>query len=318
MEFAEEKKSYSFQDFDDIKVSTKTFVVMTNMFIDLKLLFDYLPITNYTPISKKLKKKNKNLENALVENTEIETIAEGSIITLKFEDKIKGNICKKKVNNTKMLSKRGKWFRNSFTTVMIVEGKFLNFKVCQNGMFQITGCKNDEQPEKCMKYVWEYIKDNVDIYRLTRGDTFECIYIPAMRNIDFSLGFLVDREKFAQYMSNQTEFHSLLETSFGYTGVNIKIPVTKDITSMKIKKTVMFENGEWNQSEILYGDYLQYVSNKEQLKKINKKRYNTFLVFHSGKVIMSGLNDEFMRDVYYYFLNIIHKSHLEFQENLII
>ena len=48
-----------FPEFNDIKVSTKTFIAMTNLTIDLKKLFDYLPVTNYKVFPKKrgIKKK---------------------------------------------------------------------------------------------------------------------------------------------------------------------------------------------------------------------------------------------------------------------
>ena len=64
------------------------------------------------------------------------------------------------------------------------------------------------------------------------------------RFLDFDIGFYVDREKLANYMSTQTEFHSLLETSFGYTGVNIKIPIQNDVSDMKIKK-IFYRNEKW-------------------------------------------------------------------------
>jgi hypothetical protein len=37
-------KQLVFPEFDDIKVSTKTFIAMTNLIIDLKKLFEFLPI----------------------------------------------------------------------------------------------------------------------------------------------------------------------------------------------------------------------------------------------------------------------------------
>ena len=135
-----------------------------------------------------------------------------------------------------------------------------------------------------------------------------------MRNIDFGLGFLVDREKLAMYMTTQTEFHSLLETSFGYTGVNIKIPVKEDISTLEVKK--MTYDGMWKEEIVFYSDYLALLPEKERMKKLKKQRYNTFLVFHSGKVIMSSINSKFSRDIYYYFLNIIRTCYDKIEERL--
>ena len=136
-----------------------------------------------------------------------------------------------------------------------------------------------------------------------------------MRNIDFSLGFNVDREKLSRYMSTQTEFHSLLETSFGYTGVNIKIPLELQIEKLEIKK-VSHIKGEWIEEITTYSEYLQYLSEKDQFKKLNKDRYNTFLVFHSGRCILSSINAKYSRDSYYYFLKIIRTCHKEIEERL--
>lgn len=311
-----------FPNFNDIKVSTKTFIIKTNLTLDLKKLFDFLPITEYTVIPKKSgrKKKTDTVENGI-------NIKSGSIVTMKFENKIKGIELKPK----KTTKKKSKWFRNSFTIVMIIDNKPINMKVCQNGVFQATGCKFDSQVQGCVKHIWEYIKNEEDnIYCFNNGYEFEALFIPAMRNIDFSVGFLVDREKLAKYMSTQTEFHSLLETSFGYTGVNIKCPITQDIRSMEIVKIhyyfpkerdIELLKGEeevncWEEQITTYAEYLKLLPEKEQQKKINKDRYNTFLIFHSGRIIMSSVCAKFAIDSYYYFINIIRTSYDIIEERL--
>lgn len=302
-----------FPDFDDISVSTKTFIAMTNINLNLKNLFEFLPITDYTVIPKKRGRKKK-----VGQTNPNKTLIEGSIITLKFENKIRGVDLKCKKNN---LKKKSKWFRNSFTVVMIVDNKPINFKVCKNGMSQLTGCKSEYQAETCIKILWELIKHQKDIYTFTKPEDEEklnVILIPAMRNIDFSLGFLVDREKLAKYMSTQTEFHSLLETSFGYTGVNIKIPLSHDISKMEIQKFINddINTDKYTKKIITYGDYLEQLPEKEKKKRLTKERYNTFLVFHSGRVIVSGLTQSTTRDAYNYFLSIIRRCYNEIEERL--
>ena len=297
-----------FPEFDDIAVSTKTFIAMTNLNLDLKNLFEFLPITDYVVIPKRRGRKKK--VEVVDPNVDI---SPGSIITLKFEDQIRGVDLKKKKKDGK--KKQQKWFRNSFTVVIVLEDKKINFKICQNGIFQITGCKTDAHAEECVKYIWQYIKDDQELYSFSSGEQMEVLFVPAMRNIDFGLGFLVDREKLAMYMSSQTEFHSLLETSFGYTGVNIKIPIEKDITTLAVKK-VTSKNDEWVEEMVTYNEYLERLPEKDVAKKLNKDRYNTFLVFHSGKIIMSSINSEFARDTYYYFLNIIRACYDQIEERL--
>ena len=299
-------KKLSFHDFDDIKVSTKTFIAKTNLNMNLNKLFTFLPITDYTVIPKKRGRKKKI--DIIDPNININS---GSIVTLKYENNLRGVDLKQKKKN----KKNSKWFRNSFTVVIIMDNKPINFKICQNGMFQITGCKLDEHAENCIRYIWKFIKDEKDLYTFERGEILETLLIPAMRNIDFSVGFNIDREKLAHYISTQTEFHSLLETSFGYTGVNIKFPIENNISDMKIKK-IFYQNEKWEEEMTTYAEYLKFLPEKELNKKLNKDRYNTFLVFHSGKIIMSGACSDFMIKSYYYFIEIIKKAHPLIEERL--
>jgi hypothetical protein len=296
-----------FPKFDDIKVSTKTFVVSTNMLLDLQKLFDFIKIT---PYNFTVKKRGRKKKNDTVEQVNI--IEDGSIVTVKFEKQIKGIDLKMKKGVSK--KKKGKWFRNSLTIVLMLKNKPTNIKVYKNGVFQITGCKIDSNAEECIKYIWNIIKDT-DIYEFIRGDNIDCFYIPAMRNMDFSLGFIIDREKLAKYMSMQTDFHSLLETSFGYTGVNIKIPIEESITTLGIKKT-SYINNEWISVDTTYQEYLDLLPKKEVEKKLKKKRFSTFLCFHSGKIIQSSITENTARKPYDYFLQIIRKCYDQIEERL--
>jgi len=296
-----------FPEFDDIKVSTKTFTATTNLNIQIDQLFHKLPITHYEVIPKKRGRKKKGEQANPNKYIEL-----GSIVTVKHEGELRGVELKPKKPRP---GKKKKWFRNSITIVIILD-KPVNFKICRNGTFQMTGCKTHEHAELCVKYIWQYMKEYPDIYSFTRGKGLEALFIPSMRNIDFDLGFFVDREKLNRYMCSQKEFHCLLETSFGYTGVNIKVPLTEDITTMKVKKLTFDEEDTWNEKWITYQGYLDLLSSKDRDSKLNNDRYNTFLVFHSGKVIMSGLTADFMRDVYYYFLAIIRESFASIEERL--
>ena len=201
---------------------------------------------------------------------------------------------------------------------MLMEDKRINYKVSRNGKFQMTGCKKDEHAEKCVKVFWEYIKDSKDIYEFVSNSnkSLKAIFIPAMRNIDFSLNFLVDREKLDEHFNLYTDYNSLLETSFGYTGVNIKIPVVKPIRDLQLKQ-LGYVKGEWvDPVYVPYDDFLDMLPEKEKQKKLKQKRYNTFLVFHSGKIIMSGMEATFMKNIYYEFLSIIRECYDVIEERL--
>ena len=296
-----------FPRFDNIKVSTRTFTAMTNLTIQIEKLYEKLPITHYVVVPKKRGRKKKCEQVNPNKN-----IKPGSIVTVKYEKQIRGVELKPKKPKP---GKKKKWFRNSITVVIIFD-KPINFKICRNGTFQMTGCKTNEHAIQCIKSVWTCIEKHENMYSFKYGKTLEALFIPSMRNIDFSLDFIVDREKLNTYMCTRRQFHCLLETSFGYTGVNIKIPLTSDITTMEVKK-ITYNSGQWDIKQTTYLEYLNLLSPKERNAKLNKDRYHTFLVFHSGKVIMSGLTANFMRDVYYDFLGIIRKGFEDIEERLI-
>lgn len=298
----------TFPKFEDIPVSTKTFIVMTNIYINIRKLFEFLPITSYTVIPKRRgRKKKTNLPDPNI------GIPNGSIITLDLANNIRGVSLKKK---KKRDGKSMDYFRNSVTVVMILDGKKINFKISRNGKFQMTGCKFDKQAEDCIKYLWNYIKDTKDIYKIPENENFKALFIPAMRNIDFSLGFILDREKLDEYFNTNTNFTSLLEPSIGYTGVNIKIPVMKSITELKLRE-LTFKNGDWDKPNFIpYQNYLNTLKTKDQQKKVDKERFTTFLVFHSGKCICSSMCEDFAKDTYYEFIKIIQNSYKNFEEQL--
>lgn len=297
-----------FPDFNDIQVSTKTFVAATNLKIDIYELFKRLPITPYTVIPKKRGRKKK-----VVQTDPNLDILPGSIISLSCEEETRGVILKKKRKRDNG-SGSTQYFRNAMSVVIVLDKK-INFKVCKNGTFQLTGCKSRMHADQCIRTIWELIRADQGIYEYRYGSEFCVIYVPSMRNIDFPLGFIVDREKLKMYMNSEHNTHCILEPSFGYTGVNIKFALQENILDMPLIKKI-YKNNTWETSLIKYQDYIDTLTPKEAKSKLSKKRYLTFLVFHSGKVIMSGVTAEYKKPVYYQFLEIIKQGFDQIEERL--
>jgi len=95
-------------------------------------------------------------------------------------------------------------------------------------------------------------------------------------------------------------------------GIPIEIIPYKTIHEERLE----INTGEWSSHKITYDDYLETLTQAERKKELEKKRYNTFLVFHSGNVIMSGAVKEFMAAPYYRFLDIIKECRSEIEEKL--
>ena len=290
---------------DTIPVSTKTIIGYSNLDINISELYENLPIVEYIIKEKKRGRKRKE-----VEDDPNKEILNGSIITLKFEDNFRGVNLKKAKKSKNNL----KYFRNALTVIMKVDvNKYLNFKISKNGKFQITGAKSVDQAILALNYFWNNIKI-LDKY--TDTNSFEIYLLTVMTNIDFNIGFEVDREKLDIYMNEDNKYNSLLEASFGYTGVNIKFPVKNvepEIIHIKFDQVgyepIYFESPSWD-------SFVKTIDKKDGDKMVNKKRYSTFLVFHSGEVIMSGMNLQMMKPHFDTFSKMIKDSRHLIEEKL--
>jgi hypothetical protein len=143
--------------------------------------------------------------------------------------------------------------------------------------------------------------------------TLKCLIIPAMRNLDFNLGIKINRESLDEFVSTRHQnYHCLLESSFGYTGLNVKRKITTPIENLQILKvhlTPQENDDEWVGSTTRYKEYLDLLPAKLRQTKLDHVRYNTWLIFHSGKIIQSGLSEGFMKDHFNDFIDLINEAH---------
>lgn len=291
-------------NFGDIDVSTKTIIGVSNIHVNIESIFDHLNTKEYHVVQKKRGRRKKDAHEVIPNR-----LSDGDIISLKYRDRLKGVDLKKK-------SHKNKFFRNALTVVMYVADKFINFKLSQNGKFQITGPKKTDHAIRCIKIFWDIVKDVSDLYEYKNKEdsVFRVSFLTVMTNIDFNIGFNVDREKLDTYINEFTKYNSLLEMSFGYTGVNIKFPIKKELEFYLNR--ISFLDNEWVHDTIMYTDYLNSLTEDDRAKQLSKKRYNTFLVFHSGNVIMSGMIKKYMEPEYNRFIQIIKQCRDNIEEKL--
>jgi len=289
--------------FENISISTKTIIAITNFNIDIEKLYNNLPLTNYNVYPKRRGRKRKGDTPKVPQKVD-----EMSIITVKSGKKIRGVDLK----NKKPSVKTACFFRNSITVVMCVDKKFINCKVSKNGKLQLTGCKSQEQAEKFVQYLWKHMNNLKDENgKLIEGvckisdEVPKTIFLTVMTNIGFNIGFPINREILDDYINKNTKYNSLFETSVGYTGINIKMPI-KSSDDLRLK-VMYLEEGIWKYTDIFYKNYLDTLPKKEKQREITKKekRCNTFLVFHSGNIIYSSWDYSFMKDVYEEFTGIL-------------
>lgn len=297
--------------FDDIKPYTKTIIASMNIQIDIKSCYNLLPITPYVVIKKKRGRKKEVVD---YKNPNID-IKSGSIITLKHVNEVKGVDLNKKKKSSYIQNVK-KYFRNSLTVVMILNDskiKHINLKLSQNGKFQITGAKHIDHAIRCVQYFWSYIKSYNNVYTFYKPNTpFSVIFDVVMTNIDFNVGFQINRQFLNEYINKHVkDAICIFDPGWGYTGANIKFKVPKLLNHDLIVYTC--NNNVWERGSMKLYDYLDnHMSTQQKQKKIYKERYNTFLVFQSGLIIMSGIQELYTKQPFIEFINILktHKSNI--------
>lgn len=263
----------AFVDFDELKISTQTIIADTGIPMDIEDIFARVSVDN--------DKGSASVGQdwmSLVDTVRIMAMyhKEQTVVSEQYEFK-----------------KRSRFFRNALNVILCIGGtKMINFKLSKNGKFQLTGCKDAGHAKASVVAFLRRVHAVCGCLPPTTTVVIQTV----MTNVDFNTGHAINRTILDDNMNRLTPFFSLLETSFGYTGVNIKIPVPQDYWRTLDVPVIIIEEGSRIREETrVLGDVLQA---QDRQKVMIKPKYNTFLVFHSGNIIMSGMCPQVMRGDY--------------------
>jgi TATA-box binding protein (TBP) (component of TFIID and TFIIIB) len=255
------------QTYHNLPVSTQTFIVRSNIVsIDLVKCFE-----DITPKS--------------------------CIVSVKYKDNVKGNIEPRKPSK---ISARN--FLNCITLTIGAADKKINVKIFNNGTFQMTGCKKRDHVEICMNAILsEFIGKNY--LKIQFDHPTEIVYyvISVMRNVDFDVGFKIDRTALGTYVDNNSPY-SVPPMTTGYMGVKIKIPI-HNIDEIAIPKV------EWPSMKVSSVSYKEFFGTLQpDAKKLTKQYFVSLSVFQNGKVLISGVDEAVMQPCYYWFKNLMERG----------
>lgn len=192
-------------------------------------------------------------------------------------------------------------FLNCVSITILVEKK-INIKIFRNGSFQMTGCKHYDHANQCIKVIIQEFKLYPSCYTL-RDQDFHVYIISAMRNVNFELGFKINREALGVYIHENTDFYVPPMTK-GYMGVKINIPLD-NVNDLKIFKLTFPKDGPPLETTTNYLEFFSKISPDE--KKLKQPRQVSISVFQNGKVLMSGIDLDYQIDHYNWFVNLIHE-----------
>ena len=245
---------------EDQFVSTHTFVAYTNINeLDLDSLFDEI-----------------NVDEDLVH--------------VLYKKREKGEKKKRKVkpNPKNFLNCIFLTFRSSCEKV--------NLKLFKNGVIQLTGCKGADHSKSALLSFWKVVRKTTLRHRF---DYLECYLVSVMRNINFNLGFSIDREKLGNYIVNNSNNYVISRVVGGFMD-RFVIPVEsiKDMPVYRLK----IENEE----DIEEGETVKYEEFSNSKNKASKK-YITITIFQTGRVLFSGPHEKYQDPVIDWFFSLVEK-----------
>lgn len=304
------------KSFDEIKISTKTVIGVSNLKIDLDKFFKFMPITDYTVVEKKRGRKRRIQIPTMVNNVPF-----GSIISLQKRKDIRGACLKSKTKN---------FFLHSVTVVIMLENsKQINVKVSQNGKFQITGCKCDDHFIQAITTIYDIMKVTEEwigekIFTMEpepsrpEGEKLQIVFTTVMQNMDFNIGFEIIRDKLDTFINKHTKYRSIFEGSIS-AGVSIKINVDDDDTADNLLRITYDNNSVVKDfvpqsvfDQLLNSQTEEETTGKKKVVK-KKKKYHTFLVFSTGSIIMSSKGKN-MEKIFNDIVNILLQNREHFEK----
>lgn len=320
-----------FIPFDDLKVSTKTVMVYTNMEMNIFKLFRSLPYSEVenVPLTKKKKrpdiKKVRGPYRKLISVRDCYTLEHRGIVTkpdrsrihILREKDIKGTITDEEMTELKKIniSQKTLDFRHQLCCYMSLtkeNGPILNinimiFKSC----FKIVGCKKDKYVYKIIKTLWGYIRESGH-YVITDNYKPRFLFDFVMNNVSFFLGYNIQRKKLNNLM-NRNDYKDVVKRSLFDSSGNTNINISFYSEVPETFRYLVYEFGENNKLTELYF--------KENIYKNAKKKINnpcvTLLAFRSSKTILTGRYQEEMKRVYHFFLDVVDKNRKYIEEVLI-
>ena len=124
-----------------------------------------------------------------------------------------------------------------------------------------------------------------------------------MRNVNFNLGFLVDREKLGKYIIERRSNYKISPVIGGFIGMQFVVEL-ESIDDMPVYKFEIKKNGELIEKEsISYTEFTDIIKVNNNNK--NTKKNINIAIFQTGRVLISGIHEKYQNPLIEWFLNLI-------------
>lgn len=209
-------------------------------------------------------------------------------------------------------------FLNQVGIEMSIGNINLNIMIFKDNM-KIVNCKSEEHSLEAVMILWEdYIRRMKGVWKMREAFINEnprFLNWLVMRNVDFRLGFSIDREKLNLLM-NREKYENIVYMSqyepTGKTDVNIKLYSQAPNGYVYPCLEYLPKNNKPGRGKCK----LINLSTNPYRKKPEKKKFTTFIVFGSSEIILSGRYKENMKKAYSFFIKEATKHKNKIKEDL--
>jgi len=314
--------------FADIPVSTQTFTVRSNIqHIELHRFYEELEPhapADVCPLRSAQPTPPGSLPGGVGGSGGARQ--EAAIICIKYQQHKKG--CdpekdlktKRKRTTSKEQESPKRNFLNCITLIIQIE-KRINIKIFKNGVFQLTGCKDIDNVRRCLKLILTELSKANERMGITQGspacfqfeegsDDFVIYIKSAMRNIDFDLGFKVNRTLLAKRLTciYEDDDDVIIPDAIGNKmDVKVKLRITREeLEHLPVTKITNPTHTEPKEEEVLYKNCLHIIEpDKKKLETKLKDKFVSISVFQNGKVLLSAMDASIQEKYYEWFTNLI-------------
>lgn len=272
---------------DPKKISTKTIMVYFSIDFDIKLIAsNRFKFIDTSRVVAPLTKKNKQIDRKKIK------APYGDI----FSSDYQGNIIGLDLRKKKKTTSRIPYFLNQIMFFVSLGDMNVNVMMFKN-KFKISGCKTDDHAMQTVKIFWykfrstENIKDNFFSLK-PKFDYPFFILETVMMNTGFNLKYYIRRKELNKIMNDPEYKDKVLLSQYESTthpNVNIKMfstcPVDHTFVKMELDTCPINKDIEsFCKFNCTYTQVFENVFKKEK-KKVDQ---DTFIVFSSGQVIVTG------------------------------
>lgn len=290
-------KSYNIPKCSGIYISTKTKIAYLNTTINLAEIFWNIKVIDYClPKCGVIKKQMKfnslsksdlsliesKLDHEVYKDTYIITHIDNPDGRIKFKDirKISVGLSKKDILSYRCKQKSA--FYNCFVLIIRLKENYIfkefHVKIFNTGKLEIPGIQNDDSFLNIISFVENLLSNFYDFrvkVDLTKTDT-------VLINSNFTCGFYINREKFADILKYKYKIQSIYDPC-SYPGIQCKF-YHDDTLLKQTGKPVISKKNVINESITLV----------------------SFMIFRTGSVLIVGKCDEaILNEIYLFIKNIL-------------